>query len=219
MSGFIQIKTAYSDHLLNDAFPTELHILTGETAYKSDNINYTLFVIEGNVTIKNSNSSFTLSEGMYATCSEPFEANALGKVLIIAQKNYTGLFSIGGPIEQKGRLRYIDGCSDTLLISPDVLGSPCLNLLHIPKNTNQTSHTHPSYRVGVIVSGRGLCKTPTETIDLYPGLIFIIEKDAFHSFFTTDEELRVVAYHPDSDFGPTNENHPMINKTIIHEVS
>jgi hypothetical protein len=25
----------------------------------------------------------------------------------------------------------------------------------------------------------------------------------------------VIAYHPDSDFGPTHENHPMVNRTIV----
>jgi hypothetical protein len=31
--------------------------------------------------------------------------------------------------------------------------------------------------------------------------------------------MRVVAYHPDSDFGPQDEDHPMINRTIVDGVS
>jgi hypothetical protein len=31
--------------------------------------------------------------------------------------------------------------------------------------------------------------------------------------------LRVIAYHPDSDFGPTHEDHPMINRTMVGGVS
>ena len=27
--------------------------------------------------------------------------------------------------------------------------------------------------------------------------------------------MDVVAYHPDSDFGPTHEEHPMVNRTRI----
>ena len=34
-----------------------------------------------------------------------------------------------------------------------LLGDPCLNLLHIPPSTRQSAHTHPSIRVGLIVSG------------------------------------------------------------------
>jgi hypothetical protein len=29
----------------------------------------------------------------------------------------------------------------------------------------------------------------------------------------------VMAYHPDSDFGPEDENHPMINRTIVDGMS
>jgi len=221
MNGFIPLDSSKEcfETLLEDEFPTNLFLIKEKKAFNSSDYNYLIYIIEGDLEFICQQGKFLLKEGMYLNYSEEFEAIASGKTLVIAQRNYKGLFSIGGPIENKGRLKYIDGCSDTLLIAPDILGSPCFNLLHIPKNTNQTAHTHPSYRVGVIVSGHGICKTPTEDFDLYPGMVFIIKKNAFHSFFTAEEELRVVAYHPDSDFGPTHENHPMINKTIIHELS
>ena len=34
-----------------------------------------------------------------------------------------------------------------------------------------------------------------------------------------NESLRVVAFHPDSDFGPEHDFHPMINKTIVDGTS
>jgi hypothetical protein len=27
--------------------------------------------------------------------------------------------------------------------------------------------------------------------------------------------MDVIAYHPDSDFGPENETHPMVNRTLV----
>ncbi|MEZ5600003.1 MAG: hypothetical protein R3F36_02845 [Candidatus Competibacteraceae bacterium] len=36
-----------------------------------------------------------------------------------------------------------------------------------------------------------------------------------HSFFTEETALDVVAWHPDSDFGPRDDDHPMINRTVI----
>jgi hypothetical protein len=48
-----------------------------------------------------------------------------------------------------------------------------------------------------------------------PGLAFVIPADSLHSFTTENEALRVIAYHPDSDFGPTHEDHPMVNRTIL----
>ena len=47
-------------------------------------------------------------------------------------------FQVGGPIEAMGRLRYIDGCTDSLLIPPWRRGEACLNHLHIPPGVEQT---------------------------------------------------------------------------------
>ena len=140
---------------------------------------------------------------------------AQGKGILVTRLGHRGFFHLGGPIEEIGRLRYIDGCTDSLLISPPLLGDPCLNLLHIPPGTRQTAHTHPSIRVGLVVRGSGECATPNARYSLRPGLGFVIAADALHSFHTNHEPLLVIAYHPDSDFGPTHECHPMVNRTIV----
>jgi hypothetical protein len=138
-----------------------------------------------------------------------------GRGLVISRLGYRGLRQIGGPLEAEGRLRYIDGCSDTLLVCPPLLGEPCLNHLHIPAHTCQSIHTHPSVRIGAILKGRGECHTPQGVFPLQPGLAWYIPTGCLHSFVTTESSLDVVAWHPDSDFGPTHENHPMINRTIL----
>ncbi len=157
---------------------------------------------------------FELDQGMYFTINNGGSVSG-GQGLIIALAGYRGLWQIGGPLEPAGRLRYIDGCSDTLLISPPRLGDPCLNHLHIPPQTNQTPHTHPSARLGVILNGSGECRTPSGIYPLRPGIGWYIPTGCLHSFFTRDVALDVVAWHPDSDFGPRNDDHPMINRTMI----
>jgi quercetin dioxygenase-like cupin family protein len=56
-------------------------------------------------------------------------------------------------------------------------------------------------------------------VALEPGQIFIIPPHTEHSFFTEDEALRVIAYHPDTDTGPSDGDHPMINRTMVGGVS
>ncbi len=137
-------------------------------------------------------------------------------VVLVQRVGWRGINCTGGPIEEAGRLRYIDGCSDSLLISPPVKGDPCFNHLHFPEGIDQTSHTHPSTRAGVVVGGRGACVTPERTQPLGPGMIWFIPAGGVHKFQTLDgEDMDVVAYHPDSDFGPTHEEHPMLNKTLV----
>jgi quercetin dioxygenase-like cupin family protein len=139
-----------------------------------------------------------------------------GHGLIISRLGYRGLFQIGGPLEARGRLRYIDGCTDTLLVSPPRLGEPCLNHLHIPPGTDQSAHTHPSERIGVIVAGRGTCVADRRHSVLAPGMAWRIRAGCVHSFQTAEESLDVLAWHPDSDCGPTDENHPMLNRTFLN---
>jgi len=140
-----------------------------------------------------------------------------GRGLVVSRLGHRGFFQLGGPVEERGRLRYIDGCTDSLLVPPVLRGDPCLNLLHLPPSTRQTPHTHPSVRIGLVVRGAGSCVTPERTVALVPSRAFVIRADTPHCFHTGPSELLVLAYHPESDFGPTHEDHPMINRTIVRE--
>lgn len=201
--------------LSSDTFASELIYYSGNRLEITSDATYFGYVIEGDIALTYAGNEYPLSQGMYFSVPTDLHLTGSGKVLVMSRIRYLGFFQIGGSIEQKGRLTYIDGCTDSLLISPVIMGDPCLNLLHIPENTEQSQHTHPSLRLGVIVSGEGLCKTPEGDFPLEPGTVFYIPQNSRHSFHTQDQELRVIAYHPDSDFGPTHENHPMVNKTIL----
>ena len=170
--------------------------------------------------------SFELCQGMYFSIPanqkyiiEPLSDNNNG--IIINQNKYIGIFNIGGPIESIGRLKYIDGCTDNLLLSPILFGDPCLNVLYFIKNLSQTPHTHPSFRIGIVTNGFGYCCLENgQKVELVKDLIFFIPKDVLHSFETDiDNELTVIAFHPDSDFGPKHEQHPMINRTMVNDIS
>jgi len=135
--------------------------------------------------------------------------------LLVSVAGYRGLRQFGGPVGGPGRLQYIDGCSDTLLIAPPVWGEPCLNQLHIPPGVRQTPHTHPSVRLGVVLWGAGRCRTRDGVHELSPGLGWCIPEGCVHAFETDSESLEILAWHPDSDFGPTDAVHPMRNRTIL----
>ncbi|MEM9825926.1 MAG: cupin domain-containing protein [Planctomycetota bacterium] len=202
-------------------FPSRLQPLGGSLQALCEDATHYGYVHSGTLNLNFQGRTFAVGAGMYfcvpgsATVTWESNSHSPGSGFVASRLEFNGLFQVGGPIETIGRLRYIDGCSDTLLISPPVLGDPCLNLLCIPPQTRQRSHTHPSERLGMIASGHGVCKTPAGDLPLAPGDRFSIPADGRHSFHTQAEALRVIAFHPDSDFGPTHQNHPMINKTII----
>jgi quercetin dioxygenase-like cupin family protein len=133
----------------------------------------------------------------------------------VVDRSFDGLFLVGGPVEPRGRLAYIDGCSDTVLVAPVVLGAPCLNFLYVPPRTTQSHHHHLSHRIGVVLSGSGYCVLPDDsTVALSPGVVFVLPAGVVHAFHTRDDELRIIAWHPDSDTGPTDGDHPMLNRTL-----
>src|SRR4029453_3855205 len=130
--------------------------------------------------------TFSLNQGMYFAVPSSCTISGSGQGVVMTRLGYRGVFMIGGPIESSGRLRYIDGCTDSLLIPPQLLGDPCLNALYFPAGTSQTEHTHPSARVGLVVRGSGLCRTPEGTFPLSPGLAFLIRAEGRHSFSTAE---------------------------------
>lgn len=180
------------------------------------------YVLQGECArLRVSGLNYPLVTGSYFVVNTPMaEISSPGaSILLICCPGKNFPFMIGGPVEHTGRLRYIDGCTDSLLIPPWRRGEPCLNLLHIPPGIEQTMHTHPSDRIGVVVSGSGQCVTPEGMVDLRPGLIWRIPADGLHRFRTTTDELRIVAWHPDSDTGPSDDDHPMLNRSMVNGVS
>jgi quercetin dioxygenase-like cupin family protein len=213
-----ELDTACLADSCDTQFPTALHAWNETALELSGNGTHFGFVQSGKPVLRTGSGEFILSETMYFSVPGNFSI-AGGAGIVVTRVDYQGLFSIGGKIETTGRLRYIDGCTDTLLIAPPVLGDPCLNALYFPKNIRQTPHTHPSVRVGIVASGAGTCVLPDKSVALQAGQAFVIAPDALHSFNTDADEMIVIAYHPDSDFGATDESHPMLNRTIIKGVS
>lgn len=200
--------------LRRGAFPTVAATWDREPAEFGPGGTHFGFVHAGPTELTCESGSFLLGAGMYFAAPGRLRLRG-GRGLVVTREGYRGFFHLGGPVENTGRLRYIDGCTDSLLVPPVLLGDPCLNLLHIPHRTRQSAHTHPSVRVGLIVRGSGECVTPEGRFPLRPGLAFVIPEGTLHSFHTDREALVVIAYHPDSDFGPTHECHPMVNRTIL----
>ncbi len=201
-----------------DAHPTRCYGWRAETLTLPADGSHFGFVHEGEARLETPDGAWVLQAGMYF--AHPGSARIAGGAgLTVTRLGYRGFFQIGGPIEARGRLRYIDGCTDSLLIPPVLKGDPCLNLLHFPPGVNQTAHTHPSVRIGVVAAGGGVCRLEREDRALEPGLGFAIPAHVRHGFATGERDMIVIAYHPDSDYGPAHRDHPMINRTIVDGVS
>jgi len=175
------------------------------------------FVASGRVGIQDRRVNWWLDAGQWFSMPNGLVLNLMtnSRVVVSQCVGYQGVYAMGGPIENQGRLRYIDGCSDTILCAPLLWGDPCLNHLHFPASIQQTAHTHPSTRAGIIAKGQGRCITEQQEITLSAGCLFYIARNTEHHFVTTSNTMDVIAYHPDSDWGPTHHEHPMVNRTWV----
>jgi quercetin dioxygenase-like cupin family protein len=173
-------------------------------------------VVRGSATVVSTLGELRLAEGAYFCVPGAFRLDAQGVTAVFRRVGFRGLFA-AGMIEEKGRLAYIDGCSDTLLVYPPRLGDPVLNHLHFPSSIDQTMHAHPSIRLGVVARGSGLARGPGWERRLAAGDLFLLEAHEQHAFRTTETTMDIIAYHPDSDWGPTDAAHPMKNRTYLVE--
>jgi hypothetical protein len=96
-----------------------------------------------------------------------------------------------------------------------------LNFLYFPPGINQTFHLHPSIRFGCVADGIGFSdyKKAGEDIcsPLEAGNAFCLEEQETHRFRTEDSHMVVIAWHPDGDWGPTDHNHTMLNRTYLQK--
>jgi quercetin dioxygenase-like cupin family protein len=214
-----QLRHGVLADLRKSPFPTTFSGWLDMPLELPGNATHFAYVHAGAAHIDCSAGHFTLSPGMYFSIAGAGRISGDGQGIVLTRHGASGMFQIGGPVEAKGRLNYIDGCTDSLLIPPVLRGDACLNLLCFPKGIDQTAHTHPSLRAGMVISGSGQCRTAQGILPLIAGHAFLIHADQLHAFSTPDEGMRVIAFHPDSDFGPTDQNHPMINRTMVNGVS
>lgn len=174
----------------------------------------------GNSVITVDGKNHSLEQGQYFGLSvkDSMSATAQDKLFIIVRLGYMVPSTIGW-VEKQGRLSYIDGCSDSLLVFPARLGDASLNLLYFPPGINQTFHRHPSIRLGCVIDGSGFSDNGelnnVKTVELSTGVGFCLPEQERHRFKTNNSSMTVVAFHPDGDWGPSDHNHTMLNRTYL----
>lgn len=201
-------------------YPARLRVLEGEHELSEPTSTYYGVVVAGHARIAHPALEANAPAGGFFALPGRARLFAQGLTVVIERLGFRGLPLVGA-IEDQGRLAYVDGCSDSVLVAPPRAGDPVLNHLHFPAATEQRVHRHPSIRLGVVVRGRGEAHGPSAdgpewTEALEPGTAFLLAAHERHAFRTAPgSSLDIVAFHPDSDWGPTDQAHPMINRTLV----
>ena len=63
--------------------------------------------------------------------------------------------------------------------------------------------------------GRGVPVGPSWEEALESGTAFLLAEHERHACRTEGSSMDVVAFHPDSDWGPADAAHPLLNRTYV----
>ena len=201
-------------------YPSRLEVVRGgQRGFERETSTVYGFVQEGTAHLAAAGLGADLEAGGFFVVPGKGAVSTSGVVVVMERYGFRGLLQAGVcEIGSPGRLAYIDGCSDTILGSPPRLGDPVLNHLHFPRGVVQSLHSHPSIRLGVVASGSGKAFGPESggwEQPLSTGAVFLLGAHEVHAFKTEGTSLDVVAFHPDSDWGPTDDAHPMRSRTYL----
>lgn len=217
---FRRLDHGASFDALSTMYPCSLKSVVGAqpAAFSNPTSTFYGFVSRGRYRIRyNDQIAADLVANAFFCCPgnctlEPLEKDSAS--FVIERHGYRGLFQIGLVEENDGRLCYIDNASTTILVPPPRLGDPVLNYLVFPPNVVQTPHIHPTIRLGLVFGGNGECVLNNgQKVPLAPGTLFYLPERLIHSFNSLAEGLKIIAFHPDSDVGPTDSSHPMLSRT------
>ena len=115
-----------------------------------------------------------------------------------------------------GNLSYMDGGTNTTAVNPGRLGDPVINYVHFPAGMQQTLHTHPSHRVGIVLKGRGQIELDNGDFELQLGDVFFMQRNVLHNFMCPyGEDVILFVFAPDSGTGPTDEVNPLKIRTYV----
>jgi quercetin dioxygenase-like cupin family protein len=204
-------------------YPSRMSALHGELELGHVTSSFYGYVVAGQLRVKARTIEATLAAGSFFALPGPVWLRSDALTVVIERFGHRCLPLLGS-IEEQGRLAYIDGCSDTILAAPARLGDPVLNHLHFPPGVRQSVHSHPSIRLGVVARGEGHAFGPRHggewRLPLRPGAMFLLPAHEPHAFSTAEPvtpgaSLDIIAFHPDSDWGPTDAAHPMLNRTYL----
>lgn len=207
---------------LHSMYPTHGYMFRSETFHSPSFANYcSLYGYSfGHTELTIDNKVYRLEPGQYfgLKCIEKFSGHASDKLFMVIRLGYI-VPNVIGWVEEQGRLSYIDGCTDSLLVYPARMGDSSLNLLSFPPGIDQSFHRHPSIRMGCVISGNGYSSVGeydrVEEMDLKAGSAFCLSEQERHRFRTEKDTMRIIAFHPDGDWGPTDHNHTMLNRTYV----
>ena len=173
------------------------------------------------------NSSISINDGGYSVSGTNFAGQTGNLFTVYDESTFVHIKFYGLSMNDerlfvphgnpKGNLSYMDGGTNTTAVNPGRLGLPVINYVHFPAGMEQTLHTHPSQRIGLILSGKGLIELDKGVMfPIKEGDCFVMERNVLHNFMCNQgEDVTLFVFSPDSGTGQTDEINPLKVRTYV----
>lgn len=208
--------------MTNQLYGVHYFKTTSPDTYEPDNSQLYFFksyIGEHEIKVENGDCVYYLSEDLKWAHVQKGPCHLQSKHLATVIRGYMhpdATYSLDGVTT----LPYVNGCSTKQIFPPIRPGDPTLQFLRVPPfSKEQDHHIHSTYRVVLILEGRGHSivglKEKHESTTLEPGTVCVFEPMSPHHFETNgDRPLVALPLHVFSAVGPQEKNHPMFNGTI-----
>jgi mannose-6-phosphate isomerase-like protein (cupin superfamily) len=190
-------------------------------ARETDLYPYTTYIGQHSIAVEKGDCAYTYDDKGFAHVQTgPLKLES--KIITTVIRGYTPP-SRSVQVGRSTHLPYVNGCSTRQIFTPERIGDPTLQLLHMPPHASeQVHHIHSTARIVHILEGRGRCVVGMDKWvgkqDLLPGMSLVLHPMCPHHFETDDESLLVLPLHIFSSPPAGIEyNHPMFNGT--HKIS
>jgi quercetin dioxygenase-like cupin family protein len=188
---------------------------------------YTSDYFVGTSYLMGKNSSISINDGGYSVSGTNFAGQTGNLFTVYDESTFVHIKFYGLSMNDerlfvphgnpKGNLSYMDGGTNTTAVNPGRLGLPVINYVHFPAGMEQTLHTHPSQRIGLILSGKGQIELDKGVMfPIKEGDCFVMERNVLHNFMCNQgEDVTLFVFSPDSGTGPTDEINPLKVRTYV----
>lgn len=194
-----------SDHYF---YPTRTYrVVNGEGVTLRQDCNYFGYVTGGIAKISfGTRPKYSFIAGMYFSSPGTFKLenttcqHSLVLIEMLPEKHYetigfSSFFTMGGPLETKGRLSTGEGLTQTTLIPPMRTGEPSLVHQHYTSDVVEAHKVRPHYSLSIVSRGTGYCTSPFGNVRVEAGNVFLIKESGYNYAPGMDGQPHPVGKH------------------------
>jgi|TARA_B110000046_G_C13021879_1_gene411679 quercetin dioxygenase-like cupin family protein len=217
MKGMLNIENGET-YKVRDVWSYDVTVSKDSVQYLGDEFEGTSYLMGKNCDI-DVKEGYTIHRGDFA--------GQIGKEFLVSGETFAHIKFYGLSMNDdrlfiphglpKGNLSYMDGGTNTTAVNPGRLGLPVINYVHFPAGMSQTLHTHPSQRIGLILSGKGEIELDNGVMfPIKAGDCWVMDRNVLHNFMCNKgEDVTLFVFSPDSGTGPTDEINPLKVRTYV----